>query len=192
MATRKITQLTELAEAPHDDDEFIIVDVSDTTMSPEGTNKRLKASNLPTGGGGAGIEIVSIGVSVDNAAVLAMKYNNTPVTLKAAEAGKIIMPVSLLVVATQAGATESSSDNLQIGWDAATSTTGQYYFYSRDWMNGVASGTRTSFSGGPDNAASPNMYDISLVNQPFQAWCTDVFNGGWSMKIYLNYYMMDE
>ena len=52
MATRKITQLTELAEAPHDDDEFIIVDVSDTTMSPEGTNKRLKASNLPSGGGG--------------------------------------------------------------------------------------------------------------------------------------------
>ena len=52
MATRKITQLTELAATPHDDDEFIIVDVSDTTMSPEGTNKRIKASNLPTGGGG--------------------------------------------------------------------------------------------------------------------------------------------
>ena len=52
MATRKITQLTELAATPHDDDEFIIVDVSDTSMSPEGTNKRIKASNLPTGGGG--------------------------------------------------------------------------------------------------------------------------------------------
>ena len=107
MATRKITQLTELAEAPHDDDEFIIVDVSDTTMSPEGTNKRLKSSYI--GGGGSGIEIVSTKVSVNNAAVLAMKYNDTPVTLKAAEAGKIIMPVNLLVVGTQAGATESSS-----------------------------------------------------------------------------------
>ena len=191
MATRKITQLTELAEAPHDDDEFIIVDVSDTTMSPEGTNKRLKSSYIG-GGGGSGIEIVSTKVSVNNAAVLAMKYNDTPVTLKAAEAGKIIMPVNLLVVATQAGATESSSDNLHIGWDAASSTTSDYFFYSRDWMNGVASGTRTAFGGGPDNAANTNLYDFSLVNKPLQAWCSDVFNGGWSMDIYLNYYMMDE
>ena len=190
MATRKITQLTELAEAPHADDEFIIVDVSDTTMSPEGTNKRLKSSYI--GGGGSGIEIVHVKVSVNNAAVLAMKYDNTPVTLKTAVAGKIIMPVNLLVVATQAGATESSSDNLHIGWDAASSTTADYYWYSRDWMNGVASGTRTSFGGGPDNAAGTNMYDFSLVNKPLQAWCSNVFNGGWSMDIYLNYYLMDE
>lgn len=190
MAT-KVTDLTELAVTPANDDVLHIIDVSDTTGGAAGTSKKVLISNLPSAGGG-GIEIVSTKVSVDNAAVLAMKYSNTPVTLKAAEAGKIIMPVSLLVVATQAGATESSSDDLRIGWDAATSTTGQYYFNSRDWMNGVASGTRTSFSGGPDNASSPNMYDISLVNQPFQAWCSDVFNGGWSMDIYLNYYMMDE
>tara|TARA_R110000782_G_scaffold269412_1_gene367491 strand:+ start:706 stop:1947 length:1242 start_codon:yes stop_codon:yes gene_type:complete len=140
----------------------------------------------------SGTEITSTKVSIDNTAVLAMKYNNTPVTLKAAEAGKIIMPVNLLVVGTHAGANESSSDNLQMGWDAASSTTSDYYFYSRDWMNGVTSGTKTSFSGGPDNGSSANMYDFSFVNKPFQAWCSDVFNGGWSMDIYFSYYMIDE
>ena len=191
MAT-KVTDLTELATTADNADFLHIIDTSDTTGGAAGTSKKVLISNLPSAGGGGGIEIIHTKVSVDNAAVLAMKYNNTPVTLKAAEAGKIIMPVSLLIVATQAGATESSSDNLHVGWDAATSTTSPYYFYSRDWMNGVASGTRTSFSGGPDNASSSNMYDFSLVNQPFQAWCSDVFNGGWSMDIYLNYYMMDE
>ena len=190
MAT-KVTDLTELATTADNGDFLHIIDTSDTTGGAAGTSKKVLISNLPSGGGG-GIEIVSTKVSVDNAAVLAMKYNDTPVTLKAAEAGKIIMPLNILVVGTQAGATESSSDNLHIGWDAASSTTSDYYWYSRDWMNGVASGTRTSFGGGPDNAAATNMYDFSLVNKPFQAWCSDVFNGGWSMDIYLNYYMMDE
>ena len=70
MATRKITQLTELAEAPHDDDEFIIVDVSDTTMSPEGTNKRLKASYLPGGGGGSGtVTSITAGTGLDGGTI---------------------------------------------------------------------------------------------------------------------------
>ena len=189
MAT-KVTDLTELATTADNGDFLHIIDTSDTTGGAAGTSKKVLISNLPSGGGG--IEIVNTKISVDNAAVLAMKYNDTPVTLKAAEAGKIIMPLNILVVGTQAGATESSSDNLHIGWDAASSTTADYFFYARDWMNGVASGSRTSFGGGQSNSAATNLYDFSLVNKPFQAWCSDVFNGGWSMDIYLNYYMMDE
>ena len=50
----KITNYTELAETPADDDEFVIVDVSDTSMAPTGTTKRVKKSNLGTGGGSGG------------------------------------------------------------------------------------------------------------------------------------------
>jgi hypothetical protein len=44
MADKKITALTELATVPADDDLFIIVDKSDTIMSPAGTNKKMPAS----------------------------------------------------------------------------------------------------------------------------------------------------
>lgn len=43
----KITDLTELT-IPEDDDLIEIVDVSDTSMSGEGTNKKIKRSNIST------------------------------------------------------------------------------------------------------------------------------------------------
>jgi len=51
MATRKITQLTE-DTSPAADDWLLTVDVSDTTMGSDGTNKKVKVSNLPSSGGG--------------------------------------------------------------------------------------------------------------------------------------------
>ena len=46
MAASEITGLTELAAAPADDDELVIVDVSDTTQSANGSTKRLAASRV--------------------------------------------------------------------------------------------------------------------------------------------------
>ena len=46
MADTKITALTELAEAPASGDLLTVVDVSDTTMSANGTNKKIQFSNL--------------------------------------------------------------------------------------------------------------------------------------------------
>jgi len=46
MADKKITELTELAEAPADDDLSVLVDVSDTTMAASGTNKKITDTNL--------------------------------------------------------------------------------------------------------------------------------------------------
>lgn len=50
MADSKITALTALAEAPATGDYFVIVDVSDTTMSASGTNKKIAASYVVGGG----------------------------------------------------------------------------------------------------------------------------------------------
>lgn len=46
MATRKTSQLTELAAAPANNDLVMVVDVSDTTMSSSGTNKKVTITNL--------------------------------------------------------------------------------------------------------------------------------------------------
>lgn len=48
MATRKTSQLTELTTTPANNDLVMLVDVSDTTMSSSGTNKKVTVSTLAT------------------------------------------------------------------------------------------------------------------------------------------------
>lgn len=186
MAT-KLTDLTALGGTPASGDLLTIVDVSDTSGGAAGTSKKVTYANLGVGGG----TVVTTKVSINNASVLAMKYNDTPITLKAAESGKIIVPVAAVCVATHAGSNESSSDDLRLGWSASDSTTTQYWASGRDWMNGVSSGTRSAYIGGQNQPSSFNNMTFSITNKPFQIWCSDVFNGGWSMDVYFSYYMVD-
>ena len=185
MANKKVSDLTALGGTPANDDVLYIVDTSATA------SKKVTYANLIAGAGGGGVSIVTSKVSVNNASVLAMKYNDTPVTLKAAESGKIIVPVKAIIVATHAGSDESSSDDLRMGWSATDSTTSQYWSAARDFMNGVTSGTITQSWSGQAAGGSFNNMTFSITNKPFQVWCTDVFNGGWSMDIYFSYYMVD-
>jgi len=46
MADSKISNLNELATAPDAGDLFVIVDVSDTSMSASGTTKKIQSSNV--------------------------------------------------------------------------------------------------------------------------------------------------
>jgi hypothetical protein len=181
MANKKISELSALT-TPASDDVLAIVDVSGTAET-----KKITVANLTAVGGA----VVSVKVSINNASVLDLKYDDTPITLKAAESGKIIVPVKAVVVATHAGSNESSSDDLRIGYSAADSTTSQYWASWRDFMNGVSSGTRSSVASGNAQGGTANNMTFSITNKPFQVWCTDVFNGGWSMDIYFSYYMVD-
>ena len=181
MANKKITELTALTSAASDD-VLAIVDVSGTAET-----KKITVANLTAGSGGT----TTVKVSLSNADVLAMKYNNTPITLKAGEASKIVMPITVICVATHGGSNESSSDDLRMGWDAALSTTNDRWGDSRDWMNGVSSGTISTCFGGSSAAGVSQIVTFSLINKPFQIWCSDVFNGGWTMDVYFSYVMVD-
>lgn len=181
MANKKITELTALTSAASGD-VLAIVDISGTAET-----KKITVANLTADVGGT----TTVKVSLSNADVLAMKYDDTPITLKAAEASKIVMPIQIICVATHAGSNESSADDLRVGWDAASSTTVDYWGSSRDWMNGVSSGTNSSAFGGPGNPGGTNVMTFTLTNKPFQIWCSDVFNGGWTMDVYFSYVMVD-
>ena len=183
MATKKVSQLGTATSAA-DLDLVMIVDVDDTTMSPEGTNKKITKANLLTGVGGI---LTQVTTTVSNAEVLTMKHDNTPITLVAAESGKIHVPVGVTFVTTWGTPNESSSDDMRVGWDAATSSTVDYFNTIRDFMNGISSGTNT-VTCSPFANVFATSYPASAVNQPLQAWCNDVFNGGWSMVIYTTYY----
>ena len=65
MATKKVTDLTALTSAA-DDDLVMIVDVSDTTGSAEGTSKKITKSNLDSGGGGGTTKTMLNGSFFDN------------------------------------------------------------------------------------------------------------------------------
>ena len=156
-----------------------------------GGNKFLREDGDGTCSWQAASTVVTTKVSINNASVLDLKYDDTPITLKAAEADKIIVPVKAILVATHAGSNESSSDDLRLGWSASDSTTSQYWASGRDWMNGVSSGTVSSSCSGNAAPANNNAMTFSITNKPFQVWCTDVFNGGWSMDVYFSYYMVD-
>jgi hypothetical protein len=179
MANKKITELTELTSAASDD-VLAIVDVSGTAET-----KKITVANLlqdVTGG-----ILTHVVTTVSNAQVLTMKYDDTPITLVAAVAGKIIVPVSVTFVTIWATPNESSSDDMRVGWDAATSASVDYFNGIRDFMDGLGGGTHT-ISCTPFANGFGNAYPASPVNQPLQAWCSDIFNGGWSTTIYTTYY----
>jgi len=177
MANKKITALTELTTAASDD-VLAIVDVSGTAET-----KKITVANL-TGGGGL---LTQVETTVSNAQVLAMKYDNAPITLVAAEAGKIHVPVGVTFVCTYGSPTENSSDDMRVGWDAATSASVDYFTGIRDFMNGLSNPTNT-ISCTPSPTGFGNAYPASPVNKPLQAWCSDNFLGGWTMTIYTTYY----
>ena len=180
MANKKITELTALTTAAAND-VLAIVDVGGTAET-----KKITVSNLTKEAGTNWVK-----VELTNADVAAMKYDNTPITLKAAETDKIIMPITVICVATHGGINETSSDDLRMGWNAASSTTVDYWGSARDWMNGVSSGTNSTSFGGASASSSATTYTFTLTDTPFQIWCTDNFLGGWTMDVYFSYVMID-
>ena len=179
MANKKITELTEITSAASDD-VLAIVSVAGTAAT-----KKITVANLTAGGG----LLTQVSTTVNNTAVLRMKYDDQPIRLVSAIAGKIIVPVGITIVSTQAGLTETSSDDLRFGWDAANSGSGADNFTSiRDMMDGVTGGVTQTQSVSPFANAWTESYNGDATNKPFEAWCSDVFNGGWSMVIYTTYY----
>jgi hypothetical protein len=183
MATKKVTQLTAATSAV-DSDLVMIVDVDDTTMSPEGTNKKITKANLLTGVGGL---LTQVSQTVSNAQVLNMKYDNTPIILVTKESGKIIVPVAINIEATYASATDTTTTDLRCGWNAGTSGTTYYWDSKRNFMNSVTTDYALIFSGGVP-ASSGITGDTSLVYKNLELWSTDDFLGGFSFVVYTTYY----
>ena len=164
----KLTDLAALGVAAAGD-YLTLVDIDDLSGGAAGTSKKITYDNL-TGKLGT----------------LTKK-----VTLKIAEADKIIMPISVICVAAHGGTDESSNEDLRMGWDASQSQTDNRWGESRGWMNGITTGTVTASFGGAYSAGTSQKMTFSITNEPFQIWCTDDFLGGWTMDVYFTYTMVD-
>lgn len=178
MANKKITELTELTSAASDD-VLAIVDVSGTAVT-----KKITVSNLTSS---AGI-LTQVATVVTNAEVLHMLHSDTPITLVDRIVGKIIVPVGITIVATAAGAAETSGRNLNFGWDASTSGTADNFVGVRNMMSGITGGAVQSQSVAPFANAWTTAYPADATYKKLQAWSTVQFTGGWDMVIYTTYY----
>jgi hypothetical protein len=181
MATKKVTQLATATSADAAD-LVMIVDVTDTSMSPEGTNKQITKSNLGIGG-----LLTQVSQTVSNAQVLDMKYDDTPIVLVAKQSGKIIVPVSVNIEVTYASITDTTTTNLLCGWDALNSGTTYYWDSKRNFMNGVATDFAYIFSGGVPSSSGISSA-TSLVYKDLNLWSADDFLGGFSFVVYTTYY----
>ena len=180
----KLTDLTELAVTPATDDFLHIVDVTDTTGGAAGTSKKITVARL----GIVAPILTQVEYNVVNSSVVHMKYNDAPLILVPAKTGKIIVPVSFTIVSTAAGLAESSSEDLRFGWDASVSGINFYTNSVRDFMQSVTGGATKTTILSPLNTAFINAYPGTAEGKPLEAWCSNQFGGGWSMKIYTTYY----
>jgi hypothetical protein len=176
MANQRLTDKDLLSAQIYSDDLFHIVDVSDTTGSSAGTSKKVEARRL----------IVTTRASFSNAEIQAL--NSTPQEMFAPPSGYYVIPIGLTLFCEYAAGTESSSNNLYLGY--AGSGTTHYWDYGRDVMNGVSSDTTYIFSGG--NPASNGSYNGDLSGVAFSIWSNGAFNGGWTAKAYFTCTMIEK
>ena len=172
MAGQRLTDKTALEEQTGSGDLFMVVDVNDTTGSSAGTSKKIDSKYV----------IQTDKFSLSNAEVKLLSPAASPKTLVGALSGYMITPISVTILTTYASSTESSSNNLNLGFDSSDNNA--YWYQARDLMNGKTTDITYVM-----NAYNPSggACATSILNKPFVMWSNAAFNGGWSCDVYVTY-----
>ena len=170
MAGQRLTDKTALEEQTGSGDLYMIVDVSDSTGSADGTSKKLDSKFV----------IQTDKFSLNNTEVQAL--NSSPKTLIGALSGYMVTVFNVTILCTYASSTESSSNDLLFGFDS--SSTSQHWKQIRDMMNGKTTDITFMIGATPPSGGSCST---STLNKPFIMWSNAAFNGGWSCDVYVTY-----
>ena len=170
MAGQRLTDKTALEQQAGSGDLLMVVDVSDTTGSAEGTSKKTDFKYV----------IQTDKLSLNNTEVQAL--NSTPKTLVGALSGYMVTIYNVNALCTYASATESANKYLYLGYDSSATTA--TWVSHRSMMNGVTGDSTFCFSSTPSSTGSCAS---SILNKPFVMWSSGAFNGGWSMDVYVSY-----
>ena len=171
MAGQRLTDKTALEQQTGSGDLLMIVDVSDTTGSAEGTSKKIEAQYV----------ITTDKVSLTNADVLAL--DTTPITLVPFKTGYMITPISVTVLCTYSAPQELTGKDLMFGFDDSNNF---YYWAKVDAVMKNLSADSTYVIQGQDAPRSPSC-DGTIEDKPFKVWAEGGFGGGWSCDIYFTY-----
>ena len=172
MAGQRLTSKTALEQQTGSGDLFMVVDVSDTTGSAEGTSKKIDSKYI----------IQTDKFSLSNAEVKAL--DTAPKTLVGAFSGYMVTPISVTVLCTYASPTEIARKDLLFGFDESSD-----FFY---WAKVDSAMDTLTFNGtyiiqGRGEPRTVSL-DATILNKPFKVWAEGTgFGGGWSCDIYVTY-----
>ena len=172
MAGQRLTDKTALEQQTGSGDLFMVVDVNDATGSAAGTSKKIDSKYV----------IQTDKFSLTNAEVKLLSDGDAPKTLVGALSGYMITPISVTLLCTYASSTESSSNNLMLGFESSDDNA--YWFQIRDAMNGKTADITYMMS---DYQPSGGACAVSTLNKPFVMWTNAALNGGWSCDVYVTY-----
>jgi hypothetical protein len=171
MAGQRLTDKTALEQQAGSGDLLMVVDVSDTTGSAEGTSKKTDFKYV----------IQTDKISVSNAEIQAL--DSTPKTLVGALSGYMITPFNVTILVTYAAATDSANKNLYLGFDDSNDS--YYWDVSERFMSSVT--TDNSYVYGGNMQSRYAIRTSSILNAPFVIWSNGAFNGGFTMDVYITY-----
>ena len=172
MAGQRLTDKTALEQQAGSGDLLMVVDVSDTTGSAQGTSKKMDFKYV----------IQTDKFSLSNAEVLHL--DATPKTLIGALSGYMPTIFNVTVLCTYAASTEASNKGLLFGFDSSVDT--DYWGKADRIMSGET--TDCSFVIQAQGAPRTPVKNTSIINTPFICWSDSTgFGGGWSCDIYVTY-----
>ena len=169
MANQKLTSKTALEEQVGSGDILMVVDVSDTSSSAQGTSKKQDFKYL----------MQTDKISVTNAEI---DLATNPKTLVGALSGYMITVFQVQFICTYASSTESANKYMYMGYDSSENTA--YWASQRSFMNGLTISPTYCFSPTPSLSGTTKS---SNLNKPFKIWASGDFNGGWSADVYVTY-----
>ena len=173
MANQRLTDKSALEQQTGSGDLFMIVDVSDTSSSAEGTSKKIDSKYI----------IQTDKFSLNNTEVQALSHGASPKTLVGALTGYMVTPISATVLVTHAGSNESGNRTLYFGYDTSSNFT--FWDSGSKFYNGESADRAYVFGG---DQPSFGVYGSgTILNKPFMMWSSGAFNGGWSMDVYITY-----
>ena len=170
MAGQRLTDKASITQQVGSGDLLMVVDVSDTTGSAQGTSKQMDFKYL----------LQTDKISISNAELQAL--DSSPKTLVGALSGYMITVSNIAVLCTYASSTESAAKSMYFGYDS--SVTSNYWTRFRQIMNG--STDDLVFCSGP-LPPSGGTDTSSIINKPFIVWADGAFNGGWTADVYVTY-----
>tara|TARA_R110002020_G_scaffold96958_1_gene231611 strand:+ start:4717 stop:5253 length:537 start_codon:yes stop_codon:yes gene_type:complete len=173
MAGNRLSQITALTSNTASDDLLMVVDKSDTTSSPEGTSKQIKAQYV--------IQTDTLSLTSPQVNIL----HTAPQTLVATPgAGFFIQPLTITCIATYVGIDQTASAYLYISNDA--SQTANYLARQRDFFKNETADRTYCFSAST-TAPADGTFDGSIENKGLFLYSNIAFTGDWTMKVYTTY-----
>lgn len=157
-------------------DLMMLVDVSDTTGSAEGTSVKMDMKHV----------LQTDKISISNAEFLSMRTGGGASDFKtlvtAPGSGFMIIPVNVTMLVTYGASTQTAAINLYVGYNPTTSV-----FYAGQIRNFMRNVTTSNTILVPIFPNGNGVASASIENLPFVMYSSANFTGGFSADVYVTY-----